>query len=98
MPVKEVAAKGAAAGYSFKPIYVYDVRNGDRKRKGKAAKVSRAASPNGAAPAKPRAAAAPAHPSQKARLRKLMINLGLVQAEALYADVLGELKALRNGA
>jgi hypothetical protein len=95
MTAKEVAAKGSTEGYSFKPGLVYEVRSAQKRRQSKAGKSAPAMSKaTAAASHKPTTAAK--HSSHRAQFRKLMIRIGLDLAEALYADVHQELKAIEE--
>jgi len=102
MTVKEVAEKAAAAGYTFKPNYVYDVRNAEKKRKAKAARSTSAPKPTAHAKtsganevAVPTRAAPSANQSDLgAQFRRIMVELGLAQAEVHYNEVRRQLKAI----
>jgi len=90
-----VAKQGAAEGYSFKTGLVYKVRRAMKKHQPKAAKAAHAAhEPKAAAPHAHASHAS--HASHRNEFRRLMIQIGLDQAEALYADVHGELKAIAS--
>ena len=96
------AEKAAAAGYTFKPNYVYDVRNAEKKRKAKAARSTSAPKPTAHATtsganevAVPTRAAPSANQSDLgAQFRRIMVELGLAQAEVHYNEVRRQLKAI----
>ena len=94
---KEVAAKGAAEGFTFKPSLVYTVRAAVAKKGGhKPAAAPHAAPVAHAAPAARAVNHHAAGSSNKSAFRKLMIRLGLDVAESLYAEVHRELKAIED--
>ncbi len=97
MSAKEVAAKGSTEGYAFKPGLVYEVRSAQKKRQAKAGKAAPAkAKAKASASANHKPTTPAKHSSHRAQFRKLMIRIGLDLAEALYADVHQELKAIEE--
>jgi hypothetical protein len=88
---KQVQDEGAAHGLKFSAALVYAVRRAQAKR-GAKARAPRAAKTAPVAAAK----ATTGHSSHHGEFRKLMIRIGLDQAEALYADVHRELKAIED--
>lgn len=93
----EAIAAGKAAGYKFSSALVYHARKTASKGKRGRRKGSKAAATR-AMKAAPAARSATPDAVSKAAFRKLMIRIGLDYAEALYAEVRAELKAIESRA
>src|SRR4051812_30080258 len=77
LPAREVIAKAKAAGLSLSSAYVYVLRSSNKKRGAKGAKSS-----SGRGPGRPRSDA-----SVEGQFFSLVLDLGLLRAEALLASV-----------
>jgi hypothetical protein len=94
----EAAAQGAAQGYSFQAGLVYKVRRAMQGPKTKAPKAAPEAKVAPAPAAHPAAPAASSHSGNLAEFRKLMIQIGLDQAEALFNEVHRQMTAIADKA
>jgi len=90
MTAPAVVKAGAGQGLSFSAPLVYMARKRMKKGGPKAAKAGRAKG----SPVRAAKAAGAGLTGHHAEFRRLMIHLGLEQAEAIYAVVYKELKAL----